>query len=100
MPQVGRLNLDRDLLARVLNFPPEHQIVQAGMDAQGGLFVTVSGPSMPVTEFNADPPLVQLDTSFTLPQFRELGQPGQDERPQEPGPFFTGPLPNILDRRM
>jgi hypothetical protein len=63
MPQLGKLYIDVALLARQMNFPPEHGIVGMGYDQQNGGFLIVGGPTLPHSD-GQDIPSVSLDASF------------------------------------
>lgn len=63
MPNLGKLYIDVDLLARQMNFPPEHAIVGLGYDPQNGGFLIVGGPTLPVSDGRDIAPIT-LETSF------------------------------------
>ena len=63
MPNLGKLSIDVALLARQLNFPPEHSIVGMGYDQQDGGYLIIGGPTMPASDGQSIPS-VALETSF------------------------------------
>lgn len=64
MPQMGKLYIDVGLLARQLNFPPDHGIVGMGYDQQNGGYLLIGGPTMPMCNSMQDVPTVALETQF------------------------------------
>lgn len=82
MPNVGKLYIDVNLLARQLNFPPDHGIVGMGYDPQNGGYLIVGGPSLPPSQ-GPDVPMVTLETSFFGSGFGVPGAP-----PAGPTPPF------------
>ena len=63
MPNLGKLYIDVELLARQMNFPPDHNIVGMGYDPQNGGYVIIGGPTMPMSDGH-DIAVVSLETSF------------------------------------
>jgi len=87
MPQLGKLYIDVDLLARQLNFPPEHGIVGLGYDQQNGGFLIVGGPTMPMSD-GRDIPNISLETNFFGSGFAVPQTPSADDQQVSPrAPF-------------
>lgn len=90
MPQLGKLFLDVSLLARQLNFPPDHAIVGMGYDQQKGGYLIVGGPSLPISDGYTEPQEIMLETTFfgngfAVPQ--AAASDHQQIRPKPPFPF-------------
>ncbi len=75
MPNVGKLYIDAQLLGRLLNFPPDHNIVSMGYDPVNGGFLIIGGPSLPGGD-GQNIPTVTLETSFFGGAFSVPGMPG------------------------
>ena len=83
MAQLGRLYIDVNLLSSLLNFPPEHGIVDMGFDQQNGGYLIVTGPTIPQDPTGAIPN-VTMETSFWGNGFALPGQPAPAD--QQVGP--------------
>ena len=87
MPNIGKLPIDAALLARLLNFPPEHNIVSMGWDQQRGGFLVVGGPSIPASD-GINVPTLSMDNKF-FAGFQAVPQaPGPAEQQVQPSPPF------------
>jgi len=89
MPNIGRLPIDAALLARLLNFPPDHNIVSMGWDPQRGGFLVVGGPSIQASD-GINIPELAMSNQF-LTGFRQTPTaPGPAENQvQPPSPFMV-----------
>jgi len=98
MAQVGKLFIDVNLLARQLNFPPEHGIVGMGYDPQRGGFLIVAGPSLTNAHDEQTIPEIALETSFFGAGFVDPGQPAAplDQQVQARDPF---PMMQVWGRK-
>lgn len=87
MPNVGRLHIDASLLARLLNFPPDHNIVSMGWDPQQGGFLVIGGPTIPGSD-GINIPTVTLNANF-FGSFQAMPTaPGPAEQQVAPAPPF------------
>lgn len=81
MPQLGKLYIDVSLLARQLNFPPDHNIVGMGYDQQNGGYLLIGGPTMPMCNSVQEVSPVTLETQFFGSSFRipsAMSEVGED----------------------
>jgi hypothetical protein len=88
MAQVGRLYIDVHLLSSLLNFPPDHGIVDMGFDQQNGGYLIVAGPTLPHDTTGTIQNVV-METSFWGNGFAVPGEPAPSDQQSVPhDPFM------------
>ena len=99
MAQVGKLYIDVDLLARQLNFPPEHGIVGMGFDPLRGGFLIVTGPSLPAAYDERDIVEIALQTTFfgngSINPNQQTAEPNEQVMPRSPFGTVPGAIPTF-----